>query len=82
MKGVKTEVLADVSAKTERKPRKEHMRRLQNVTAVVAARSLKATVALLVEDFPEVAGFKRKNDLLNYLYHHEEAAHALSQKLQ
>ncbi len=81
MKGVKGEVPAE-APKKERKPRKERARRIQNITAAVAARSLKATLALLEQDFPETADIKRKTDLLSYLCNHPEIAQHLADRLE
>ncbi len=80
MKGVKGEVPSE-APKKERKPRKERARRIQHITAAVAARSLKATLAMLVQDFPETVGIKRKTDLLSYLCNHPEVAQYLADKM-
>lgn len=80
MKGIKADA-PTATATTERKPRKERVRRIQHVTTAVAAQSLKVTVALLEEDYLEVRTIKRKTDLMNFLCQHEDAVRVLQQRL-
>lgn len=82
MKGGKSNVAADVLGIIGRRPRRDRSRIVQHVTAAVAARSLKATIAMIADDFPEVVDFKRKTELVNYLCQHEDAAKVLEAKLK
>lgn len=81
MKGIKAETSATTETAPVRRPRKERVRRIQHVTAAVAAQSLKQTVELLSEEFPEVASIKRKTELMNFLCRHEEAVKVLEARL-
>lgn len=79
MKGVKAErPLAESKSKeSERRPRREHARKFQQLTAVIASRPLKDTLEILLPDHPELAAIKRKAHLLRYLCQHEEVARLL-----
>lgn len=82
MKGEKSNVVADALEIVGRRPRRDRARIIQHVIAAVAARSLKETIAMIAEDFPEVADFKRKTELVNYLCQHEDVAKVLEAKLK
>ena len=81
MKGIKAEAPTATETAPVRRPRKERVRRIQHVTAAVAAQSLKQTVELLSDTFPEVADIKRKTELMNFLCQHEDAVKVLEARL-